>query len=259
MSALPNFRADFTARTPATPAETPLVYGRDGHSPGEVEAIARKHLPLVRRVAWHVHGSMSSAVEVEDLIQIGLVALIEAAASFEDRGQVSFEQYLLTRVRGAMIDELRRQATLTRGAMRRRKTYNEAVAALTAARGRPPAEADIAERLGVTVEKLRTEYATAEPLRFEPIDDVYADDQPWFASEEADAFEQLAESDLREALVAAIGALPEREAQVIQLYYVEELNLEEIGLVLGVGAARVCQIKAAAHARLKKALARALG
>jgi RNA polymerase sigma factor for flagellar operon FliA len=259
MSALPDFKTSFATRTPATLGDVPVTYRRDGHAPGETEALARKHLPLVRRVAWHVHGSMSSAVEVEDLIQIGLVALLEAAASFEDRGQVSFEQYLLTRVRGSMIDELRRQATLTRGAMRRRKAYNDAVATLTARIGRAPSEAELAERLGVTVEKLRSDYATAEPIRFEAIDEVYADDRPWFASEEADAFEQLAESDLRAALVSAIGALPEREAQVVQLYYVEELNLEEIGLVLGVGAARVCQIKASAHARLKKALARKLG
>jgi RNA polymerase sigma factor for flagellar operon FliA len=255
MSALAKYQPSFAARTPAPIADAPLVYGRDGHTPGEIEALARKHLPLVRRVAWHVHGSMSSAVEVEDLIQIGLVALLEAAKGFEDRGQVSFEQYLLTRVRGAMIDELRRQATLTRGAMRRRKAYNEAVKALTSARGQAPGEAEIAARLGVSVEKLRSDYATAEPVRYESIDEVYADDQPWFASEEADAFEQLAESDLRDALVRAIGTLPEREAQVIQLYYVEELNLEEIVLVIGVGAARVCQIKASAHQRLKKALA----
>ncbi len=225
MNAL-NYKASFAPHTPAPLGEAPLVYGRDGHTPGEVEALAKKHLPLVRRVAWHVHGSMSSAVEVEDLIQIGLVALIEASRSFEDRGAVNFEQYLLTRVRGSMIDELRRQATLTRGAMRRRKAYNEAVKSLTDAHGRAPDESAIADRLGVPVEKLRAEYATAEPLRFEPIDDVYSDDQPWFASEEADAFEQLAESDLREALVAAIARLPEREAQVVQLYYVEELNLE---------------------------------
>lgn len=255
MNAMPQFKASFATATPASFGAAPLVYGRDGHTPGEIEVLAKKHLPLVRRVAWHVHGSMSSAVEVEDLIQIGLVALLEAAKSFEDRGQVSFEQYLLTRVRGAMIDELRRQATLTRGAMRRRKAYNEAISSLTSARGRAPNEAEIAARLDVSVEKLRSDYATAEPVRYESIDEVYADDQPWFASEEADAFEQLAESDLREALVRAITNLPEREAQVVQLYYVEELNLEEIGLVIGVGAARVCQIKASAHQRLKKALA----
>lgn len=233
----------------------PLVYGRTGPAP-DMAALARKHMPLVRRLAWHVHGSMSSAVEVEDLIQIGLVALVEAAGSFEDRGQVSFEHYLVTRVRGSMIDALRRQATLTRGAMRRRRAYNNTIAMLTGELGHAPSEAAIAERLGVSIEKLRLEYATAEPVRFEAIDEVYADDKPWFASDDPDAFEQLAEADLREALIAAITGLPEREAQVIQLYYVEELNLEEIGLVLGVGAARICQIKKSAHDRLKKALAR---
>ncbi|MBL7372729.1 sigma-70 family RNA polymerase sigma factor, partial [Escherichia coli] len=100
------------------------------------EALVRRHLPLVRRIAWHIHGSMSSLVEVEDLIQVGLVALIEAAAGFEDRGQVTFEQYLATRLRGAMIDELRRQATTTRGAMRRRKAYQEAISVLTNELGR---------------------------------------------------------------------------------------------------------------------------
>ena len=233
----------------------PLVYGKTNPVP-DLAALAKKHMPLIRRIAWHVHGSMSSAVEVEDLIQIGLVALVEAVGKFEDRGQVSFEQYLITRVRGSMIDALRKQATLTRGAMRRRRSYNAAIALLTNELGHAPTQAAIAEKLGVSIEKLRLEYATAEPIRFESIDEVYADDKPWFASDTPDAFEQLAEADLREALIGAISALPEREAQVIQLYYVEELNLEEIGLVLGVGSARVCQIKKAAHDRLKKALAR---
>jgi RNA polymerase sigma factor for flagellar operon FliA len=232
--------------TPTTPRRDP-------------EALARKHLPLVRRIAWHVHGSMSSLVEVEDLIQVGLVALIEAAASFEDRGQVTFEQYLATRLRGAMIDELRRQATTTRGAMRRRKAYQEAVSSLMHELGRAPDDDQIAARLGVTPEKLRAEYANADAVRFDSIDEAYSDESPWFMSDEPNAFEQLAESDQREALIAAIAELPEREQQVIQLYYVEELNLEEIGQVLGVGAARICQIKASAHARLKKGLARRLG
>lgn len=238
-------------------AATPLVYGRTGKMQPDIEALAKKHSALVRRVAWHVHGSMSSAIEVEDLIQIGLVALIEAAGAFEDRGLVTFEQYLLTRVRGAMIDELRRQATITRGAMRRRKAYQEAVAALQAETGNRPDDSVVAEKLGVSVDKLRSDYATAEPVIFDSIDDVYQDESALFASAEPNAFEQLAESDQRAALAAAIAALPEREAQVIQLYYVEELNLEEIGLVLGVGSARVCQIKKAAHDRLQRALARA--
>ena len=240
-------------------AAAPLTYSRAARSQ---EAAIREHLPLVRRLAWHVHGSLSTLVEVEDLVQVGLVALVEAIASVEDRGPieqrgVTLRQYLVTRLRGAMIDELRRQATTTRGAMRRRKQYGQAVAVLSAQHGRAPEEAMIAHQLGVSIDKLRADYLTAEAVRFDSIDDVYADDLPWFADDTPDAFEQLADADQRDVLIAAIAALPEREAQVIQLYYVEELNLEEIGQVFGIGSARVCQIKASAHARLKKALARA--
>ena len=233
----------------------PLTYSRVTRPGGDQEAMIRQYLPLVRRIAWHVHGSMSSIVEVEDLVQIGLVALVEAIGQATEQG-AQFRAYLQTRLRGAMIDELRRQATTTRGAMRRRRQYHAAVATLTASTGRAPDEAALAKELGVTVEKLRADYETADAVRFESMDEVYADDLPWFADDTPDAFEQLAESDLRDTLIAAITALPEREALVVQLFYVEELNLEEIGQVIGVGAARVCQIKAAAHARLKKALAR---
>lgn len=239
-------------------ASGPLTYGRSGRARTDLEALTRTHAPLVRRLAWHIHGNVANAIDVEDLIQIGLVALVEAAGSFEDRGQVTFQQYLITRVRGAMIDELRRQATLTRGAMRRRRAYQDAVAALARDTGSRPDDAAVAARLGVSLEKLRTDFAGAEPVMFDSIDDVYADTSSLFASDEPDAFTQLAEADQRAALVEAIAALPEREAQVVQLYYVEELNLEEIGQILGVGSARVCQIKKSAHDRLKKALARRL-
>jgi len=240
-------------------ASVPLTYAPRPQPRADMTALVRKHLPMVRRTAWHIHGSMSSIVDVEDLVQIGLVALVEAVGAFEDRGAVTFEQYLLTRLRGAMIDELRRQATLTRGAMRRRKHYQDTVAALTDPTGKRPDDLLVAEKLGVTLEKLRTDYVTAEAVRFESVDDVYTDEGPWFMSDEPSPFDQLADADQRQTLIAAISELPEREQQVIQLYYVEELNLEEIGQVLGVGAARVCQIKKSAHDRLKKALQRRLG
>lgn len=232
---------------------TPLTYSPRARASDEA-ALVKEHLPLVRRLAWHVHGSVSTAVEVEDLVQVGLVALVEAVAAFEDRGQVTFKQYLTTRLRGAMIDELRRHAAMTRGAIRRRRDYRRVTAQLANELGRAPTDGEAAERLGVSVEKLRTDYATAEAVRFDSIDEVYSDDQPWFASDEPNAFDQLAEGEMRDMLIAAIETLPERERIVIHLYHVEELNLEEIGQTLGVGAARVCQIKSAAHAKLKKAL-----
>jgi len=249
----------FTRKLTDMASAAPLTYSPVPLPRRDTEALVRQHLPLVRRIAWHIHGSMSAIVEVEDLIQIGMVALIEAVSSFEDRGQVTFEQYLVTRLRGSMIDELRRQATLTRGAMRRRRAYQETVAALAAEQGRRPDDVAVAERLGVTPEKLRSDYASAEAVRFDSIDDTYSDESPWFMSDEPSPFDQLAETDQREALIEAIAELPEKEQMVIQLYYVEELNLEEIGAVLGVGAARVCQIKKSAHDRLKRGLQRRLG
>jgi RNA polymerase sigma factor FliA len=239
----------------ATQPVIPVTYTRTGPAVAAAnEALIRDHMPLVRRIAWHVHGSVSSSVEVEDLVQTGLVALVEAASSFEDRGQVTFAQYLGTRIRGAMIDELRRQATITRGAMRRRRQLAEAETTLSALHGRAPTEEELAMQLGISVERLHQDFTSAQPVRFEPIDGIYTDDNPWFMSDDPDPFELLESEDLRQTLIEAIGKLAEREAQVIQLYYVEELNLEEIGLVLGVGAARVCQIKKSAHDRLKKAL-----
>ena len=234
------------------------VYTRTAR-PNDGDAIVRRHLPLVRRIAWHIHGHMSTMIDVEDLVQVGLVALVEAVPMFEDRGTVTFEQYLSTRLRGAMIDELRRQATISRGAMKRRRDYARAVSTLTVELGRAPVPAEIADRLGVPLARLRVDYADVQSVQFDSIDDVYTDEAPWFMDDGPDAFEALAEGELRETLIAAIAALPEREAQVIQLYYVEELNLEEIGQVLGVGAARICQIKKAAHEKLKRALARATG
>ena len=233
----------------------PLTYVPPHPSNGrrDADALVRQHLPLVKKLAWHVHGSMSTLVDVEDLVQVGLVALVEAAGQALEHGP-QFRAYLVTRLRGAMIDELRRQAASTRGAMRRHRRYKAAVASLTQATGNAPGEAMIAAHLGISIDKLRTDYATAEALRFDSIDEVYADDLPWFADDGPDAFDALADGQMRDRLIAAIGTLPEREALVVQLYYVEELNLEEIGQVLGVGAARVCQLKSAAHGRLRKAL-----
>ena len=157
----------------ATRPMTPATYTRTGPSAAAAhETLIRDHMPLVRRIAWHVHGSVSSSVEVEDLVQTGLVALVEAAASFEDRGQVTFAQYLSTRIRGSMIDELRRQATITRGAMRRRREIAETESLLSTQLGRVPTDEEVAFRLGVPTERLRQERDAAQPVRFEPIDGV---------------------------------------------------------------------------------------
>jgi len=218
------------------------------------EALVKSHLGLVRKIAWHVHARVSTAIDVEDLVQIGMIALIEASRAFEDRGSAAFATYATVRVRGSMIDQLRKSATLVRSAIKRRREFGEAKSVLEGLLGRPPTDAEMAGQLELTVAAYRTAAAATHAIRYESIDDVYSDHSDWFADETPSAFDTLARSDLKRAIAGAVADLPEREAMVLQLYYVEELNLEEIGLVLDVGAARVCQIKKAALGRLRSKL-----
>jgi RNA polymerase sigma factor for flagellar operon FliA len=153
-----------------------------------------------------------------------------------------------------MIDALRKQATMCRSALKRRRELNAARNQLSATLGRPPTDSELAAHFEVSLGEIQDAIAATQGVRYESMDEVYSDHSMWFADEEPDAFQKLHSADMRRALVAAIGDLPEREAQVLQLYFVEELNLEEIGQTLGVGAARVCQIKKAALQKVRKSL-----
>lgn len=212
------------------------------------------HMPLVRKIAWHVHGRVSNAIDIEDLVQIGMVALVEAANGYEDRGH-AFSTYAGMRVRGAMIDHLRRHASQARSGMAKRKEIAKVRAEIEGKLGRAASEAEMAQAMGLDATSFREMADAAESVRHESLDEVYSDQSMWFADLEEGADEQLDRGRLGEALAEHIAQLPEREAMVLQLYFVEELNLEEIGQVLDIGAARVCQIKKSALDKLRGKLA----
>jgi RNA polymerase sigma factor FliA len=215
-----------------------------------VEERITAHLPLVRRIAWHVHGRAPGAVELEELVQSGVVALVEAAQSYEDRGH-AFATYAQLRVRGAMIDLIRRNATICRSAITRRKQMEEVRRRLSTELGRTPDDAEMAAAMGIPPGEWRALVDATQAVRHESLDDVYSEHSMWFADDREGAEDLLDRQGMQERLAAAIATLPEREAMVLQLYFVEELNLDEIGATLGVGAARVCQIKKAALDRVR--------
>jgi len=214
----------------------------------------RRFLPMVRRLAWHVHGSGRAGIEVEDLVQAGLVALTECAQKHNGPTEDGFAAYAKLRVRGAMVDLVRRSTPLSRSASDRRKLLAGAAQTLTATLGRAPSEDELAEAMGMTTAALGELRASSEPMRFEPIDDTYSDSDMAFADDRPDSFELLADDQTRGAVAAAIAGLPERLQRVIQLYFVEELNLAEIAEVLSVSVPRVHQLKAQALDKLRAAL-----
>jgi len=226
-----------------------LTYGRKGNAV-RPDQLARQYMPLVRKIAWHVHGRVSNAIDIEDLLQIGMVALVEAANGFEDRG-FGFASYAKMRVRGAMIDHLRRHATLCRSGMAKRKQIMGVRGRLEQKLGRMPTESEMSAEMGLDPADYRELADAAEVMQQQSIDEVYSDQSMWFADVEERADEKLERESLKTALAQCIRQLPEREGLVLQLYFVEEMNLEEIGATLDIGAARVCQIKKAALDKLR--------
>lgn len=223
----------------------PAAYREDA-----VNALIRDHSHMVRRIAWHVQSRVSSSIELEDLIQIGLAALIEAARSYEDRGH-AFATYASMRVRGAMIDQMRREARVSRSAMAARRSIVQTRAKLEQAYMRSPGNDEMAEAMGMTLSAYLDLEAASQPIEQSSIEDHYSDQDPWFADPAESAEEQLGREQMGSLLKEQLSKLPEREAMVLQLFFVEEMNLHEIGSVLGIGAPRACQIKKAALAKLR--------
>lgn len=215
----------------------------------------RRFVPMVRRLAWHVHGGGRQGIELEDLMQAGMVALTEAAQRHAGPGEDGFAAYAKLRVRGAMVDLVRRTVPGSRGGAVRRRQLREAEEALRLELGREPAAPELAAALGLSETELLALRQAAEPVRVESLDEAYSDSDSAYADDRPDAFAMLADAELRESLIAAIGDLPERLQLIVQLYFVEELNLSEIAETLGVSIPRVHQLKAQALERLRAALA----
>ncbi len=221
---------------------------------GDIADRVRRFLPMVRRLAWHVHGSGRPGIELEDLVQAGLVALTECAQKHAGPTEDGFAAYAKMRVRGAMVDLIRRTVPLSRGATERRRNLREKESVLRGQLGRDPTEAELAQAMGLDAAELAAMRATSEPLRFDSLDETYSDGDIAFADERPDSFALLADEELREHVAGAIAALPERLQLIVQLYFVEELNLSEIAGVLTVSIPRVHQLKAQALEKLRAAL-----
>jgi RNA polymerase sigma factor for flagellar operon FliA len=218
------------------------------------ERVAR-FMPMVRKLAWHLSGSGGPTVDVEDLIQAGLVALTECAQKHALPSEDGFAAYAKLRVRGAMVDLLRNASPDSRGTRAKRRMIESLRTKLRAELRREPSAAELAERLGKGVGAYLQLEGDLMEFRFASIDECYSETDAAFASAELDPERHVLQQEEREKLANAIAALDKRHQLVIQLYFVEELNLAEIAAVLSVSIPRVHQIKTAALAELRDTIA----
>ena len=223
------------------------------------DGLIRQHVPLVRRIALHMIAKLPPNVELDDLIQVGMIGLAEALSRFESEQGVQFETFASQRIRGAMLDELREGDWLSRSSRKSQKEIEQALNRLEQRLGRPPLESEIAAELGMALDDYQSLLGKVRGTQLVYLEDIGGGDgddgddylERHVADSGADPFALLRDQRLRAALVDAIKQLPEREQYVMGMYYEHDMNLKEIAAVLGVTESRVCQLHSQAIARLR--------
>ncbi|MDH4573313.1 RNA polymerase sigma factor FliA [Salinicola acroporae] len=219
-------------------------------------AVIEQYLPMVRRHALSLQVRLPASVELDDLIQAGMLGLLDAMGRYDDAHGASFSTYANQRIRGAMIDELRSRDWMPRSVRRSARALDQAVRRLEQQLGRAPEEREIAREMGISRDEYHQLLTDANNGFLLAYDESDSENGVTAVSEGGppSPLEALLDADNRANVMAAIDALPEREKLLLGLYYQEELNLKEIGAVLGVSESRVCQLHSQAVSRLRSRL-----
>jgi RNA polymerase sigma factor for flagellar operon FliA len=220
----------------------------------DMDALVRRHADLVKRIAYHLAGRLPPQVEVDDLMQAGMMGLLEAAQNFTTGKGASFETFAGIRIRGAMLDALRKLDWAPRSVHRKARAAATALREVEARRGGEATESEVAAHMGVSVNEYQRIIQDALGCQLLHLNDADEDeDSPLdrLVDGGPDPETSALGHSLRQAVIKAITELPERERLVLSLYYEQELNLKEIGAVLKVTESRVCQLHGQALLRLK--------
>lgn len=202
-----------------------------------------QHAPLVKRIAYHLKGRLPDTVQVDDLIQAGMLGLLEAAKNFDSTQGASFETYAGIRIRGAMLDEIRLGDWTPRSVHRKAREMNQAIKKIEGRKLGSASDSEIAKEMGITLEELNQILRNSSVSKVFSIDDSDVEqDYNGSIATKVQPENIFTREELAGALETVIDALPEREKLVMSFYYEEEMNLREIGEVLGVSESRVSQI-----------------
>jgi len=220
------------------------------HEVSQEEELVNQYANLVRRIARHMLSRLPASVHLDDLVQAGLIGLMEAVRLYDASQGASFETYATIRVRGAMLDELRRNDWSPRSLSQRLRRLSEATRQIESREGRAASAQEVADHLDVSLDEYHQWVLEASAQNFFSLDSLEGSDSMPVAAADS-TYGNVEDDRLRSYLVEAIGTLSEREQLVLSLYYDRDLTLKEIGDVLGVSESRVCQIHGEAAVRLR--------
>ena len=230
------------------------MYTRAQGSAEQQDRLVEQYAPLVKRIAYHLLGRLPSSVQVEDLMQAGMIGLLEASRKFDFGKGASFETYAGIRIRGAMLDEVRKGDWAPRSVHRNKRMVSDAMRAVEARLGRDAKDHEVAAELDMSLEEYYAILSDTAGSKLFSFDDLLEAGAPADVQGGEEPLSGLQDERFRAALVEAIDGLPERERLLLSLYYDEELNLKEIGAVLGVSESRVSQLHSQCAARLRAKL-----
>ena len=212
------------------------------------------HTNLVKKISWHMHGRVNSIIDIEDIIQIGMLGLISAAQNYVPQKNASFASYASIRVKGEILDYLRKSSNLDRTTILIKKNSEKAINHLRNKLGREPFHNEIANELGMSSEKYLEWSHAFEASVMKSLEDSYDEYSNWFITNDLNPEEQINDTELRDSLKESLKKLEGKEALIIQLYFVEELNIYEIAEIMEVTTGRVSQIKTSAIKKIRDEL-----
>jgi RNA polymerase sigma factor for flagellar operon FliA len=214
------------------------------------------HTNLVKKISWHLHGRVNSIIDIEDIIQLGMVGLINAAQNYVPQKDASFTSYASIRIKGEILDYLRKNSNLDRSTITVKKNSEKASHFLRNKLGREPYQHEVATELGISTEKYYEWSNAFESGVNKSLDESYDDFSSWFVTNENTPEENINDLELRNKLKSVLAKLEGKEALVIQLYFVEELNIYEIAEIMDVSTGRVSQIKTSAIKKIRENIQR---
>ena len=208
-----------------------------------INDLIQDNLNLVKKIAWQLHGRVQNIVEVEDLIQQGMEGLIHAAQKYSPRDGVNFAQYAQLRIRGSIIDYLRKNSNLCRTTIKKKQEFERSRQVLEKQLNREPSERELIDHLEISDEEFNYWKQAFEANVVQSLDSAYNEYSLLFASKDENPESNLENKELKNQIFEALSVLNQREAMVAQLYYVEELNIYEIAEVMEISTGRISQIK----------------